>query len=195
MTGPGGGGELGRWLRQQREDRFWNRAEMARQLIAAAYAHGDRSVPDVDNLGHNIYRWERGVVGPSERYRLYYCKAFGVSPASFGVPGQPQVAAVSDGHAEAVLGFLAEVMEKWQQLARQLVAEPPGGTEQELSDAGLERALDALRLTWGDAYGIGYGSGRWQAMRRDGTRRVLTGATPDEVNAALRADWARAGTR
>jgi hypothetical protein len=192
VTGPGGCGELGAWLRRQREDRFWSRAEMARQLIAAACAYGDMSVPGVDNLTHNIYRWERGVVAPGERYRLYYCKALGISPASFGATGQPQPD-VPDGHAEAVLGFLAGVMEKWQQLARQLGAEPPGGTGQELSGADPDRALDALRLAWGDAYGIGYGSGQWQAMRRDGTCRMLTGASPGELNAAMRADWARGG--
>jgi hypothetical protein len=188
VTGPESGGDLGRWLRRQRDDRFWSRAEMARQLIAAACAYGDTSVPGVDNLIHNIYRWERGVVAPGERYRLYYCKALGISLASFGVTGRPQ-AAVPDGHAEAVLGFLAGVMEKWQQLARQLGAGLPGGTGQELADAGPDRALDALRLAWGDAYDIHHGGGQWQAMGRNGGRRVLTGATPDELNTAIRADW------
>lgn len=36
------------------------------------------------NLCHNIYRWERGAVDPSERYRLYYCKVLGIPPAAFG---------------------------------------------------------------------------------------------------------------
>jgi hypothetical protein len=189
-AGPAGFGELGAWLRQQREDRFWSRSEMARQLIAAAHAHGDTSLPSVDNIAHNIYRWERGVVGPGERYRLYYCKALGISLVSFGVPGQSR-SPVPDGQAEAVLGFLAGVMEKWQQLTRQLGAEPPGSAGQELSDADPDQALDALRLVWGDAYGIGHGGGQWQAMRRDSTRRMLTGATPGELNAAMRADWAR----
>src|SRR5689334_11652132 len=76
--------ELGAWLRQQREARCWSRPEMARQLIRAAHTADDRSMTDVDNLCHNIYRWERGTVSPGERYKLYYCRALGISPAAFG---------------------------------------------------------------------------------------------------------------
>jgi hypothetical protein len=58
-----------------------------------------------------------------------------------------------------------------------------------------DRALEALRVTWGnacavcfdDAIGIG---GRWQAWRLGGHGARLAGATPDELNAAIRADWA-----
>jgi hypothetical protein len=57
---------------------------MARQLIRAAHATNDRSMTDVDNLCHNIYRWEKGAVNPGERYRLYYCRALSIPPAAFG---------------------------------------------------------------------------------------------------------------
>jgi hypothetical protein len=57
---------------------------MARQLIRAGHAADDRSMTDVDNLCHNIYRWERGTVSPGERYKLYYCRALGIPPAAFG---------------------------------------------------------------------------------------------------------------
>ena len=80
--------ELGAWLRRRREDRGWTRSEMARQLIRAAKARGDTSVPGADNISHNIYRWERGVVGPAERFQLYYCGAFGIPFSQFG-PGAP----------------------------------------------------------------------------------------------------------
>ena len=59
-----------------------------------------------------------------------------------------------------------------------------------------DRALEALRLDWGDAYAIcfddaiGIGSGRWQAWRLDGGQIRLTGSTPDELNAAIQSDWA-----
>jgi hypothetical protein len=76
--------ELGAWLRHQREARCWSRPEMARQLIRAAHAANDRSMTDVDNLSHNIYRWERGVVSPGERYTLYYCRVLSIPPAAFG---------------------------------------------------------------------------------------------------------------
>jgi len=41
-------------------------------------------VPGIDNISHNIYRWERGVVAPAERYQLYYCGAFGIPFGQFG---------------------------------------------------------------------------------------------------------------
>src|SRR5271165_4265370 len=76
--------ELGAWLRRQREDRGWTRSEMARQLIKAAKAKGDTSVPSANNISHNIYRWERGAVAPAERYKLYYCGAFAIPFGQFG---------------------------------------------------------------------------------------------------------------
>ena len=57
---------------------------MARQLIRAAKAKGDTSVPSADNISHNIYRWERGAVAPAERYQLYYCGAFAIPFGQFG---------------------------------------------------------------------------------------------------------------
>ncbi len=78
------GTDLGAWLRRQRDERAWARLEMARQLIKAAHAHGDTSMPSADDLGNYIYRWERGKVGPSERYKLYYCLVLGIAPADFG---------------------------------------------------------------------------------------------------------------
>ncbi len=53
--------ELAAWLRRQREDRGWTRTELARQLIRAARARGDTSMPGAGNISHNIYRWERGA--------------------------------------------------------------------------------------------------------------------------------------
>ncbi|MGD0246625.1 MAG: hypothetical protein ABSB59_40720 [Streptosporangiaceae bacterium] len=76
--------EIGAWLRAQREARCWSRLEMARQLIRAAHTANDQSIVGVDNLCHNIYRWERGAVNPGERYRLYYCHVLGIPLAAFG---------------------------------------------------------------------------------------------------------------
>ncbi len=80
--------ELGAWLRQQREARGWPRPEMAGQLIKAAQARGDTSLPGLDSMCHNIYRWERGTDGLSDRYKLHYCHALGIAPGQFG-PGHP----------------------------------------------------------------------------------------------------------
>jgi len=77
--------ELSAWLRAQRQARGWNVPEMTRQLRRAARSSGD-ALPDSTALCTYIRRWERGQVGPSERYMLHYCKAFGVPPAEFGRP-------------------------------------------------------------------------------------------------------------
>src|SRR5713226_858781 len=81
--------ELGAWLRHQREARGLSRPEMARQITRAAHGEADRAVPGMDGMCHNIYRWERGEDGLSERYKLYCCQVLGIPPARFG-PGQPQ---------------------------------------------------------------------------------------------------------
>jgi transcriptional regulator with XRE-family HTH domain len=81
-----GSPELGAWLRQQREVRYWSRIEMARRMIKVAGGHVDTPPPCTDHLAHNIYRWEQGKVGPSERYRLYWCEATGITPDQFGIP-------------------------------------------------------------------------------------------------------------
>ena len=82
------------WLREQREARGWTRSEMARQLIQAGRARGDRQLPGLDGMCHNIYRWERG--GPlSDRYRLHYCGAFGIQPAQFAPGPVPEPAMVA----------------------------------------------------------------------------------------------------
>ena len=91
--------ELGAWLRRQREDRGWTRSELARQLIKAARARGDTSVPGADNISHNIYRWERGAVAPAERYKLFYCGAFGIPFSQFGTRHRrPGRASPTAGH-------------------------------------------------------------------------------------------------
>jgi transcriptional regulator with XRE-family HTH domain len=78
-------GELGPWLREQRENRSWVRTEMARRLIRSGQAAGDRSLPGMDSMCHNIYRWERGTDNPSERYKLYYSHALGIPLNQFGL--------------------------------------------------------------------------------------------------------------
>ena len=56
-----------------------------------------------------------------------------------------------------------------------------------------ERDLDALRFAWPE-YDAGYSRGRFLACRLTGGD-LLAGATPDELAAAIRADWAAGGTR
>ena len=58
----------------------------------------------------------------------------------------------------------------------------------------VDRALDALTLAWADQYDeIGWADGRgWYARHKDAPQdEVLRGHTPDELNRAIREDWAR----
>ena len=56
-------------------------------------------------------------------------------------------------------------------------------------DVDEDRALDALRMSWGDVYDIGHEHGQWVASRRDDRGGTLTGSNPDELNRQMRADW------
>ena len=85
--------EIAAWLRQQREDRGWSKAEMARRLIRAGREAGDTAVPELSGMLHNIHRWEREG-GISERHKLHYCRALGIHPSQFGLStGEPAEAA------------------------------------------------------------------------------------------------------
>jgi transcriptional regulator with XRE-family HTH domain len=64
----------GQWLRQQRRACGWNVPEMARRLRRAATTAGD-TLPSQNTMEAHVRRWERGLVAPSERYRLHYCAA------------------------------------------------------------------------------------------------------------------------
>ena len=86
MTGPGRA-QYAAWLRAERERRGWNRPQMARRIIQAAHIKGDRSVPGLDSMLHNLYRWERGLDGVSERYRLLLQAIFGLPPPAAAVNG------------------------------------------------------------------------------------------------------------
>jgi len=77
--------QLGMWLRDQRRSHGWDQRTMAIQLIKAAEANGDQAMPGLASLQHNVYRWEAGSHEPSERYKLHYCRAFGIVFRRFGV--------------------------------------------------------------------------------------------------------------
>jgi transcriptional regulator with XRE-family HTH domain len=91
MTADTRAGQLGPWLRRERERRRWSRAEMARRLIKAAGENDDCTMPGVHDIVQNIYRWERGTVTPGERYRMYFCDAFGITPDQFGTQNDADV--------------------------------------------------------------------------------------------------------
>jgi tetratricopeptide (TPR) repeat protein len=97
------------WLRQQREDRGWSKAEMARRLVQAGRAAGDTAVPELSGMLHNIHRWEREG-GISERHKLHYCRALGIHPSQFGLTTrEPAQAAAPTPSAEAAPAALVPV--------------------------------------------------------------------------------------
>jgi hypothetical protein len=52
------------------------------------------------------------------------------------------------------------------------------------------RALQDLDRAWGHLYDLAYRDGRYLARRVDGTGHALTADTPEELDAAIRADQA-----
>ncbi len=52
-----------------------------------------------------------------------------------------------------------------------------------------KEALAGLEFDWGSAYVIGHDGGCWQAGRRDSMGHLLTARDPDELRAAIRADY------
>jgi hypothetical protein len=69
-----------------------------------------------------------------------------------------------------------------------------GDTEAVLQPAAagtaVERALEALRLDWGNQYLIGYDEDHgWWASRHGRVGGLLEGTGPDELRAAIAADY------
>jgi transcriptional regulator with XRE-family HTH domain len=102
-----GGEALGAWLRHECEARTWTKRETARRLVQAGKEVGD-TVPGLDCMCRYIYRWERGENGLTERYQLYYCKAFGIPVARFG-PGPDDLAPVVRASGEGLAVALRRV--------------------------------------------------------------------------------------
>lgn len=133
---------------------------MARRLREAAKASGDNSVPGNKALCTYIRRWERGVIGPSERYKLHYCRAFGISPGQIGLGAPGGVPAVpfpaGDGPRSRPLPAIA-IPPALAELAYRGTGEPgsgdsPVGREVLMAaHEGSEHAEHAERRDIGDA--------------------------------------------
>jgi hypothetical protein len=100
--------ETAEWLISQREARGWSRPQLARELIKAGRARGEKHLPDPDSLKGNIYRWEHGT-GVSHDYVTLYCAVFGIEYREFpgkGAPGQsrrlapPSPSAITRGYPQ-----------------------------------------------------------------------------------------------
>jgi len=74
---------------------------MARRLVQAGRDTGDTTLPILDHVYRNIYGWERGEGRPTERYRLYYCKALAIPAAQFGTAPTAPAPQAPPGTAKA----------------------------------------------------------------------------------------------
>jgi len=115
----------GRWLREQRQARRWDVAEMARRLAGAAEgSRGD--LPDHECLVRYIRRWESGS-GMSERYRLLYAKVL-------GLPGDLHISSENAPGSGAGGPYAPEIVTA---IGRALHAGGP--------DLGLARGIEAVQ--------------------------------------------------
>jgi transcriptional regulator with XRE-family HTH domain/tetratricopeptide (TPR) repeat protein len=117
----------GAWLRQQREARGWSKAEMARRLVQAGYDSGDTAMPSATSMLHNIYRWERGDGGLSERHQLHYCRALGIHPSQFGSsqPSQPPASATGGTTGAIAVPAVSPAPEVIVPVPVSLTSQPP----------------------------------------------------------------------
>jgi len=131
--------DLGAWLRQQREQRSWTRADLARRIIQAARDHGDTTMPVTAHLTHNLYRWERGTTGISERYRLYCAEVLGLPPGHLQTPARPAPAG-QPAHTDTLVVIMIILPEGTQaqvKIASPGTTPPPGPAASGLMTASL----------------------------------------------------------
>lgn len=77
-------------IRAERKARGWSAAAMARELRDAADGRTQDELPQLALLVDYVRRWERGTVGITERYRMLYAAAFGVTEDSLFAVTTPQ---------------------------------------------------------------------------------------------------------
>jgi hypothetical protein len=85
----------------------------------------DMSTPSIESLSHNINRRERGTVGPAERYKLYYSRAFGIALADFSGDRPEQQAIlvpVFTARDLAVIDLMAGAVCIWRRFRREMHA-------------------------------------------------------------------------
>lgn len=129
--------KLGAWLRSERLARGWDVPEMARRLSRAARDIGI-AVAAGSAMHRNVYRWEAGHTGVSERYELLYCRALDIPRNQFGPPRRRRVNGEVQGDQS-----LSELAAGSQEFGEWAAASP-------VADATIELyAAQAARLARG----------------------------------------------
>jgi transcriptional regulator with XRE-family HTH domain len=96
--------ELGTWLRTEREEHAWSRAELAQRMIKAAREADDKTMPSGETIRGYIYRWEKGITkNISERYTHHFCRVFQIKFTEFGREREPEADAGDVVRPAAVL--------------------------------------------------------------------------------------------
>lgn len=138
-------------IRAERKGRGWTVAAMARKLRDAA-DDPQRDVPDLGSIRHNIFRWEGGGYGVSERYRHLYCRVFGLTEWElFGIE-PPGIAGDDDGEETGMPYARTSLRSEKRKLRERMRA------------AGLDYRQIAMefsrvyrlrpRAAWREAYGL-----------------------------------------
>jgi transcriptional regulator with XRE-family HTH domain len=90
---------IGARLRAERKLRLWDVPEMARRLASAA-GSSRKTLPAHDVLVGYVRRWEAGRAGVSDRFRMLYAAAFGMTEEDLFPPDEdsrPDGAAPGEG--------------------------------------------------------------------------------------------------
>ena len=147
-------------------------------------------------MGRVASGWLEGDADELDELRFHWGEAYDIS-----ADGGVYTAQRRDGRGDVLADPVPEGLRLRIQADYEAMPVPRdaavngGGQQRGVSDADEDRALDALALAWGHAYEIYVVGGQWQAWREGtGDEDVLTGSTPDELNAVIRADCARGGT-
>jgi hypothetical protein len=123
---------------------------MAKKLRDAA-DDPQKDVPDLESLRHNIFRWESGGSGVSERYRHLYCRVFGRTEWElFGIE-PPDITSDEGGDEEGMPYARTSLRSEKRQLRERMRA---AGLDYRQIATEFSRAYKLRpRAAWREAYG------------------------------------------
>jgi transcriptional regulator with XRE-family HTH domain len=137
-------------IRAERKGRGWSVATMAKKLREAA-DDPQRDVPDLEGIRHNIFRWESGGSGVSERYRLLYCRAFGRTEWELFAIEPPGIPSDDDGEGAEMAYAKTSLRSEKRELRERMRA---AGLDYRQIATEFSRVYKLRpRAAWREAYG------------------------------------------